>query len=431
MEINIEETKELNDSLHQNKSIKEIFEEEEKTATLNNVYETAKKWLGIKDTDTDRIDIILATALSNQIHGTPVWLFLVGASGDWKTTIVEALTGLPNTKKVDQLTKNTLASGMKDVDDLGSELANKSTILLFMDLASLTSANKEEKNIIWGQFRTLYDGDIYKRTGSGRNCAYTNCHVTLIACTTQVIRDEILIHAQLGTRELMYDTKAKQEDNNDKMDKAWENEDYEEEMKTELKKIITNFCKWHKIKNDIKISDEIKKFLKSEATRLLILRAGGAVDYINRELINPIEPEVPSRLIKQLKRIYKGLKSLDENYSDEKAKRIISHIIDSSGDKVRQMVLNILMTNEGIEFKIQDIQHKLRIGRTSVKTQLEMLWNMNVLQKEVREERIGAYVTENRNGYETLMGGRVEQIAYYVYKSKDKKQYEQGRLLKT
>jgi hypothetical protein len=202
-------------------------------------------------------------------------------------------------------------------------------------------------------------------------------------------------------------------------------------MKTELKKIITNFCKWHKIKNDIKISDEIKKFLKSEATRLLILRAGGAVDYINRELINPIEPEVPSRLIKQLKRIYKGLKSLDENYSDEKAKRIISHIIDSSGDKVRQMVLNILMTNEGIEFKIQDIQHKLRIGRTSVKTQLEMLWNMNVLQKEVREERIGAYVTENRNGYETLMGGRVEQIAYYVYKSKDKKQYEQGRLLKT
>ena len=72
------------------------------------------------------------------------------------------------------------------------------------------------------------------------------------------------------------------------------------------------------------------------------------MDRIYRELINPIAPEVPSRLIKQLKRIYISLKSLDDNYTDEKAKQIISHIITSSGDNVRQMVINLLAANPDI-----------------------------------------------------------------------------------
>ena len=391
--------------------IKEILKDERNKSTLQNVYDTISSRLKIKDIDKNRIDITLATALSNQLPGTPIWLFLVGASGDWKTTLVSSLEGLPNVKKVDQMTANTLASGKPDVPDLGSELVNKSSILIFLDLASLTSANKEEKAAIWGQFRSLYDGDIYKRTGAGINKAYSNCHVTIIACTTQAIRDEILIHAQLGTRELLYDTEANPEDNDEKMEKAWENEEYEREMKEEFTNIITNFIKWHPIKK-IVIPEEIKQFCKKEANRLTILRASGAVDHNNRELINPVCPEVPTRLIKQLKRIYIALKSLDENYSDEKAKQIISHIVDSTGDKVRQMILNFLQNHFDSWYKIPDLQFNLKLGRNSIKTQLETLWNLNIIEKKVEQERIGGYYDDIDH---VLKGGRIEEVAYYRF----------------
>ena len=336
----------LNKEMDNTSSFKRILKGEEKkikNATLENVYKVTEKYLHIND--RNRIDIILATALSNQLPGTPIWMYIVGNSGDWKSAFARSLEGMHNVMKVDQITKNTLASGLKDASDLGAELDHASKILLFPDLAALTSMNTDEKNAIWGQFRNLYDGFIDKRTGSGVHRKYDECHVTMIACTTQSIRNEILIHAQLGTRELMYDTNANTIDNDFKMDKAWENEQYEDEMRTEIQKAVCDFLTYHKVQ-DITITPEIKVFLKTEATRLSILRASGTVDRIYKELLNPIYPEVPTRLIKQFKRIYICLKSLDDNYPDKKAKQIISHIVDSSGNKVRQIVLKVLKNND-------------------------------------------------------------------------------------
>ncbi len=426
MEIDKKEALKLNKELNKKrktmikikKEADEGLEEERKNierSSLKDVYDVTEKWLGIRLKDRNRIDIILATVLSNQILGTPIWLFIVGASGDWKTAFCSALEGLKNVIKIDQMTKNTLASGQKDVEDLGSRLHNASTILLFLDLASLTSANNDEKNQIWGQYRTLYDGDIYKVTGSGVNKKYEKCHVTMIACTTPSIRNEILIFAQLGTRELMYDTEADPIDNDFKMDKAIANERYEEQMKEELCEVVKNFIIYHKVK-EIEISEENIKFLKSEASRLTVLRASGTVDRVYKELINPIDPEVPSRLIKQFIRIWRCLKSLDDDYPDEKAKKIITHIVNSSGDKIRQMVLALLRNNPDKEFKIPDVQEHTRLGRKSIKGQLEMLWNLRILEKSVKIERIGGTIDAGYNGQEIRMvGGKIEEIPYYRY----------------
>jgi predicted DNA-binding transcriptional regulator len=410
-EITKEEAIKLNKQM--NKSAKDIVKDAA-NVTLQDVYTTIKKWLGIKELDTNRIDAILATVISNQMEGTPIWLFVVGASGDWKTTFVSTLEGINNTIKIDQLTSNTLATGMKDEQDLGGILQNSSHILLFLDLASLTSAHRDEKNAIWGQFRSLYDGNIYKRTGSGVNKAYENCHCTIIACSTGAIRDETLIHAQLGSRELLYDTEADPIDNHFKMRKAWENENYEEEMKKEFREIVTNFIRNHPLK-EIEIPEDIYDYLCNEADRIAILRAGGAIDKAHRELINPIEPEVPTRAIKQFKRLYKSLKSLDENYPDEKAKQIITHIVNSSGNKVRQMVLSLLENQFDKKWKISEVQHELKLGRNSVKAQLEQLWNLGVLFKDVVEERIGGYFCQDYDGSEHVKGGRIEEIAYYQF----------------
>jgi len=248
-------------------------------------------------------------------------------------------------------------------------------------------------------------------TGSGVERKYENCHVTLIACTTPSIRDEILIHAQLGTRELMYDTDPDMVDNFFKMEKAWDNEEFEYEMQNDIQEVVHNFLTYKKIKR-IDIPNEIKEFLKNEAQRLSFLRASGVVDKIHKELLNPIAPEIPTRTIKQFKRIYISLKSLDEKYPDDKCKKIIEHIVNSSGNVVRKLVFEELdITKDWM--KIADIQQATKLGRKTVKAQLEMLWNMNIIEKEVREERIGGYFIKDDDGFEQLRGGRAEFISYY------------------
>lgn len=385
----------------------------EANATLEYIYETVEKYLYIDD--RNRIDVILATVLSNMIPGTPVWLFIVGNSGDWKSAFVRSLEVLNNTMQIDQITKNTFASGQRKVKDLGSELHKNSKILIFPDLASLTSSNKDDKNAIWGQMRNLYDGFINKQTGSGVKKTYWDCHVTILACSTPSIRDEILIHSQLGTRELMYDTTPDMVDNDLKMDMAWYNEGFEEEMKKDIQLAVSNFIYQKRKKFDVHvdITEEMKCFLKKEAQRLSVLRSSGITDRYSNETINPIRPEIPTRLIKQFKRLYISLKNLDDDYPDEKIKEIISHIVDSSGNPVRSLVMDYMRYEEDWRC-VQDLHIDTRLGRAVVKRELEVLWNIHVVDKEIREEQVGGFV-DNSAGFESVRGGRVEKVSYYRF----------------
>jgi hypothetical protein len=163
------------------------------------------------------------------------------------------------------------------------------------------------------------------------------------------------------------------------------------------------FLKTHKFKRieDNDISQEMKDFIIKEAHRLAILRATGIIDQQHRELINPVVPETPTRLVKQFKRLYIALKSLDENYTDERAKSIIKTIVDGSGNVVRNMIMSCMKVSIDW-FDIAKLQDLTKIGRNSVKAQLEMLWNMGILDKEVQQRQIGGYnhTYTDRDGHE-------------------------------
>jgi hypothetical protein len=407
-----------------------IFQNEDDDITLQKVYDVLDKWLHM--TDKRRVDLILATALSNREPGTAVWIIILGASGDAKSELVRALEGYSDVVKIDQITPNTLASGKPDLrdkegniiarSDLGYQLQNKNTILVIPDLASLSSKKAEDKAEIWGQFRNLFDGFINKRTGAGVERLYENCHVSMIGCSTPILRDEIIVHSQLGTRELLWDTGMEENEKDtsitDKVSMAWDNEKTEELMRSEIKGVVQRFLNHAKFKriDEKSIPEDMKKFLCEEARRISILRATGMIDQAYRELNNPVVPEIPTRTIKQFKRMYIALKSLDENYSDERVKSIIKTIVDSSGNMVRQMVLEVLSKNYSDWYRIKDIQSYTKLGRNSIKSQLEMLWNMDVIEKEVREETIGGYVIRNEYGVEEHRGGHVEDVSYYRFK---------------
>jgi DNA-binding MarR family transcriptional regulator len=359
--------------------------------SLEDVYIGTAKWLYF--TDTNRIDVLLATAISNQIKGTPLWMFFVGESGDGKTETAKGLTNLENIKIIDQITTNTLASGKRGAKDLGYYLQDKSTIIIILDLASLITSQKDNKREIFGQLRSLYDGDIFKDTGSGViNKKYTNCHVTLIANVTPVIRNEQLIHQQLGTRELFYDTRTEDktldtkliEINKKKCKMAWENEKYEEEMKAEIKMLYSNFIKTHPIKEikDEDIPKEIADYMYKYAEKLTILRATALIDWNKYELMGNIQKEVPTRLIKQFKRLYISLKSLDENYPDKKIKQIIKHITYSSADQIRLELVKIFDQYPDETRTVKELADRLKISFNTIKIQLCILWNAGYIDRE-------------------------------------------------
>ena len=82
-----------------------------KKVKLKDVHEAYKKNLYVED--TKRIDVVLATALSQKIEGIPLWLFLVGASGDMKTLQLMALQN-EDTYILHNLTSKTLVNGYKN-----------------------------------------------------------------------------------------------------------------------------------------------------------------------------------------------------------------------------------------------------------------------------------------------------------------------------
>ena len=127
-----------------------------KKGSLKTVYDTFDKYLYLPD--KRRLDLILAIALSKKELGTPLWLIIVGASGDGKSETVRTLENYPDTIKIDQITPNTLASGKPNTkidkngniieyepSDTGHKLQNKSTLILIPDFAVFSSKSTEDK----------------------------------------------------------------------------------------------------------------------------------------------------------------------------------------------------------------------------------------------------------------------------------------------
>jgi hypothetical protein len=376
--------------------------------TLDEVYTLIRKWLHI--TNTDFIDVILATAISNQYLGKPLWMFLIGQSGDGKSEIVVSLDGIPNVIRRDQITPNTLATGLvykgNKVPDLGQQLQDSSHIIIFEDLASLITMNTDKKKEIWGQFRTLYDGRITKQTGSGVDTVYKGCHVTMIACATDALKNEVLIHQQLGSRELLYEIpRDSKKDNREKMNMSLKHFGKESDMKYDLMKAVQGFLHNKKFVPH-EVPSDIVEFMFNEALRLAILRAAAPHDWSSAtgELHGKVSVEISTRLVQQMHLLYQSLKSLDEDYPIDKFKKIIENIVKTSSVQVRYDVLEFFETCQNDYYTITDLHRTLKYGRKSISAQCEVLWSLDILEKDIRPEEVGWEGSK-----------RYVDVAYYKY----------------
>lgn len=406
------------------RSMKEILDEH-RVKSREAMYERLRKWLYLPD--TNRVDLILSVYISTFDEGKPLWVFIVGGSGDCKSELLNTLDGRPNVRKVDQLSANTLASGKTRhkkndngeskeyaVKDLGGELEGKKTLLMFTDLACLTSLNKDEKKKIWSQFRTLYDGEIFKDTGSGVQKKYTDCHVNIVAAVTSAIKDEYAVHQQLGTRELLYDTEPDPRDNKEKMNWSLKHSGKEREMKQDLKSAVDGFLLDKKYNPSLEMPQHILNYLYLQCEQLRILRATGKVDWRTGEADGDYEAEVTTRLIQQLSKLYRALHSLDPEYPDENFFAIVERIVRSSSDPIRYKLYHFFPQSLGQSFTAYDLHLLFKNSRMAISAQCEALWNLGLIEKSMDVEQIGGACVRDDNGNEYRRGGRWDKVAKYT-----------------
>ncbi len=343
---------------------------------LEEVHKVYKKYFHIED--TKRLDVVLAVALSQKLKGIPIWMLIVGASGDMKSVQLNSLIGLEQVYKLHNLTSKSLVNGYankKKFPDLAPELKDK--IIVIPDMAQILKLPPVEKAEVWAQLRDLYDGMAGKVSGMGSRASYDNIKVTLLAGSTPSIDGQILIHQDLGTRELIYRTKGNKM-KKEVMQKCIDNEELEEQITKEIKEKTKNFLdQTNPFRNYInpKYLDELMKI----ATYITYMRATAEIDSYTGELRNIVYPEEPTRIIKQLKRLYICLMSLNYDYLEERALEILWEIAKGSAFPIRVKIFNYLKDNDN-EFSTSELAEHLKIGKRTAKRECGVLWNMNLVE---------------------------------------------------
>ena len=362
---------------------------------LEEVYNVYKKYFYIED--MKRIDIVLAIALSMKLEGIPIWLILVGPSGDMKSV---QLNSFPEESifVLHNLTSKTLVNGYRDklkFPDLAPELDGK--LVIIPDMAQILKLPPIEKGELWGQLRDLYDGFAGKVSGMGSRARYNNLKVTLLAGSTPSIDGQILVHQDLGTRELIYRTSGNIK-KKEVMKKCFENEEMELKINEELKEKTQKFLKETFIIRDFIHPNTLEKIMEI-ATYITYMRATAEIDSFSNQLRNEVYPEEPTRIAKQLKRLYVCLMNLSNDYPEERAFEILWHIAKSSAFPLRIKIFEYLLKFND-EISTSGISDMLHIGKSTVQREVGVLWNMNLI--DCRKEIINTMYPDRTYDYWTI-----------------------------
>jgi hypothetical protein len=341
--------------------------------TIEDVYAMHRKWFYIED--TNRLDVGLAVVVNQKLDGLPLWIFLCGPSGDFKSTQISTLA-VKDTIRIDKLTSRTLVSGKQLEYEFITQIWGK-TILIY-DFAEVMSKDKTEKSAIFAQWRNLYDGKAGGTYGTGKNATYEGRPPQMLVGCTPAIHDEFLLSQELGTRELIYRVDTKNIAEARKKALELERKGYMKQAVAECKDIVTRFIASRTIYTD-DIPEKVQAEIERLTDILALFRASARIDFYTGELCSTPVMEIPTRVSMQLAQLYKALKTLDPSYSDDKALQIMKCIVDSSGDPITMKVYHCVEASL-VPLSTNSIAKELKLGYKTVYGRLNLLYALDAIE---------------------------------------------------
>ena len=133
------------------------------------------------------------------------------------------------------------------------------------------------------------------------------------------------------------------------------------------------------------------------ATYITFMRASAEFDSYTNELRNDVYPEEPTRIAKQLKRLYVCLINLSNDYPEERAFEILEHISRSSAFPLRIKIFDFFIKNPLREVSTSELSEILHIGKSTVKRECNVLWNLRLVN--CRKEQINSNYSDKTYDY--------------------------------
>lgn len=355
----------------------------------NELYNKIGKYIYLEDTTV--LDVLFAFFLANKdINGVRLWLFLLADSGGLKTSLLEPFSQFKDYVIIDDdINPASIVSGNPNcTTDLYSKLeSNDPKLQIDYDFSVMSSKRADEKRLVMSKYKNLYDGSLYRRTAN-RNVGKENLKLGFIAGITHtIINDKIIFNSNaFGTRQLTYEIIIKDQDK--VADMCQQNDGEEDVIKGKLKKYYLDFLKGKTFQR-ISPHADIKKWIKQKVKEMTILRGSGTLDRYGNHYTS-VSKESVSRLNKQFSRLYSALRTVDDNYPDNKYKKVIENMIRSSAEKTRYEIWQVIKNRPNNIFYVKDFynDYNIRKNHVIISRELDFLWQLKILDMKEQEELV-------------------------------------------
>ena len=342
------------------------------------------------------LKMLLASVISQDLPQDPIWIIVVAPSGGAKSEFINSLSGCRGVSQLSTLSTNTFASGMRVAGQETSLLnkigANTETpgngIITFKDLTSLLSERPDDRSIIMGQLREIYDGHYIKQFGNGKEVDWTG-KITVIAGATYSIYRMKREYSAMGERFLMYN--MIQPDRKEAADKAMSNQEsgkIKEDRLMLAEAVSTYKNKTIELPTEkVKISPELKNELLDLSE--LATRSRSSVERNWRspqqEITEVHPPEMPTRFASVLQSYSRSLMIMNWNEYGKmeilpEDKTILYKLALDSIDRQRRIAMQELSRYDVIE--TSGLAVKLKLPANSVRRWLEELTALEIVHRE-------------------------------------------------
>lgn len=353
--------------------------------------ELLEVWSRYYDMHPDMVDglaVSLATILSVDIPGDPLWLYLVAPPGGGKTTILNGMKHSPRCVFRSSLTPASLVSGFQSGKDPSLLPKLKGRTGVFKDGTEILTLPPNVRHEIYGVLRGAFDGDVSRTYGNNVERHYTDLHFSLLIGMTPAIHAENTSH--LGERFLKFhmDARVNIAQQMTQIYKAVDQVLGTVSEDTEPLTESMNAFLWQRINAVPQIS---KTFVDRVVhTSRLIARLRTRVDrevYGEREVRVRPQAEVGTRLAKQLTKLALALAFVyGKGHVDEEVWRVVRRV---AADTAYGFHLDIISTlvEEGGRAKKDTLTERMAMPASTVTARLADLMVMHVVKKENESNR--------------------------------------------
>ena len=282
---------------------------DEQRFALALVEETWTKWMTA--TDLYPLHCTLGAHAANHLEGDPVWLVIVGGSGSGKTEAVCALRKVAGVRLAATLTgPAALLSGSpkreKTKESTGGLLRQigERGVLVLKDFTTILSMHREQRAEVIAALREIYDGSWTRDVGAdgGRSLTWEG-RLGLIAASTGAIDNAHQVMSAMGARFLF----AREPVVDGKLQgaRARRHAGHERQMREEIAEAVRDLLG--------RLPEDAPAFPEDHHERIVSLAVLAALarspverDYRGEvELV--LEAEAPTRIVKQLSQLLRGL----------------------------------------------------------------------------------------------------------------------------